>query len=60
MPKAKKKLSKNAKTALKLLEESKLSSQIKNNNEPPQSVKPAGSTLKTSAANKPRPQKKRG
>jgi hypothetical protein len=61
MPKVKKKLSKNAKAALKLLEESKLSSNIKGSGDNGSQVfKPSDSTPKTSAANKPRPNKKRG
>lgn len=60
MPKVKKKLSKNAKTALKLLEESKLKTTIKNSRDLPHVAKPAASSPKTSEANKPRPQKKRG
>ena len=60
MPKAKKKLSKNAKTALKLLEESKLTPKIKAEGDMAQEFKPGNSTPKPTPAIKQRPQKKRG
>ena len=60
MPKPKKKLSKTAKTALKLLEESKLASQIKTGGDAPSSFKPGNASPKTSPGIKQRPQKKRG
>lgn len=60
MPKPKKKLSKAAKEAQKLLEKSTLAPKIKNSSDGAQAVRPAESSPKTSEANKPRPQKKRG
>ena len=59
MTKTKKKLSKNAKAALKLLEESKLTPKIKSDGDDSQ-FKPGNSTPKPTPAIKQRPQKKRG
>lgn len=62
MAQGKKRLSKNAKAALKILESSKLleNSKTINNTKADQTFKPAESQIKTSEANKPRPNKKRG
>ena len=62
MAQAKKRLSKNAKAAQKILEESKLLATAKSNvnSETDEHFKPADSLPKTSAANKLRPEKKRG
>ncbi len=62
MPKAKKKLSKNAKTALKILAESKLlnASKAAQDAKIPNSSKSSDTLPKTSPAIKPRPNKKRG
>jgi len=62
MAKEKKKLSKNAKTAAKLLENSKLltASKAANDLKVPQAPKPMGFSAKTNAPNKMRPEKKRG
>jgi hypothetical protein len=62
MAKEKKKLSKNAKTAAKLLENSKLltASKASNDLKMPQASKPTGFSAKTNAPNKMRPEKKRG
>lgn len=62
MAKEKKRLSKNAKAALKILEDSKLlkTSKTANSLKTDDNFKPAGAPLKTSAANKTRPDKKRG
>ena len=62
MPKEKKRLSKNAKAAQKILEESKLLSGSKatTDSKADQTFKPATSPVKTSAPNKMRPSKKRG
>lgn len=61
MAKTKKRLSKKAKEALKILEESKLleNSNKSNQSKADQNFKPADSSAKTSAAHKPRPPKKR-
>lgn len=62
MAKEKKKLSKSAKAAAKLLENSKLltDSKAANDLKIPPAVKPPGFTGKTNAPNKMRPEKKRG
>jgi hypothetical protein len=62
MAKEKKRLSKNAKAALKLLKESKLLATAKatNDSKTDQNFKSSDVSPKTSTANKPRPQKKRG
>ena len=62
MAKEKKRLSKNAKAALKVLEDSKLlaNSKTMTNSKNEQTFKPTDSPAKTSAANKIRPEKKRG
>ncbi|MGI8467897.1 MAG: hypothetical protein ACR2N3_05540 [Pyrinomonadaceae bacterium] len=62
MAKEKKKLSKNAKAALKILNESKLLENAKaaNDLKTSQNFKPTDISAKTSAANKMRPEKKRG
>ena len=62
MAQQKKKLSKSAKAALKVLEDSKLLKDSKTVNESkiPQNEKSAGSKATTSAPNKKRPAKKRG
>lgn len=62
MAKEKKRLSKNAKAALKTLEESKLlaASKIINDSKTNQTFKPADASPKPSTANKLRPEKKRG
>ena len=62
MAKEKKRLSKNAKAALKLLKDSKLLATAKTINDlkTDQSFKSSDVSPKTSTANKPRPQKKRG
>jgi hypothetical protein len=62
MTKEKKKLSKNAKAAARLLENSKLltDSKAANDLKIPQTTKPTGFTGKTNAPNKMRPEKKRG
>lgn len=62
MAKEKKKLSKNAKTAAKLLENSKLLTVSKASNDlkMPQAPKQTGFSAKTNAPNKMRPEKKRG
>jgi hypothetical protein len=62
MPKEKKRPSKNAKAAQKILEESKLLSVSKEvtDSKADQTFKPAVSPVKTSAPNKMRPNKKRG
>ncbi len=61
MAKVKKKLSKNAKTALKLLKDSKLLTASKIASESKtQQVKPPDVSVKTSAPNKMKPAKKRG
>jgi hypothetical protein len=62
MAKEKKKLSKNAKTAAKLLENSKLltASKAASDLKMPQSPKPSGVSVKANAPNKMRPEKKRG
>ncbi len=62
MAKEKKKLSKSAKTAAKLLENSKLlaASKAANDSKTPQTPKPLGFAVKTNAPNKMRPEKKRG
>ncbi len=62
MAKGKKKLSKSAKEALKVLENSKLLANSKTKNPPnaPQNIKPGDVSGKTSAANRMRPAKKRG
>lgn len=62
MAQAKKRLSKTAKAALKILEDSKLLANNKTNTESKadQTFKAADSAIKTSAANKKRPNKKRG
>ncbi len=62
MTKQKKRLSKNAKAALKILEDSKLlaASKVKIDSKADQTFKPGDSSIKTSAANKMRPNKKRG
>ena len=62
MAKGKKKLSKSAKEALKVLENSKLlaNSKTQNRSNAPQNIKPEDISGKTSAPNKPRPSKKRG
>jgi hypothetical protein len=62
MAKAKKRPSKNAKAAQKILENSKLlaDSKTKTDSKADQTFKPADSQVKTSGANKIRPNKKRG
>ena len=62
MAKEKKRLSKNAKAALKILEESKLlaASKIIADSKTNQTFKPSDVSAKTSTANKLRPEKKRG
>ena len=62
MAKEKKRLSKNAKAAQKILEDSKLLATSRTINDPKadQSYKPADSSIKTSPPNKKRPNKKRG
>ncbi len=62
MAKPKKKLSKSAKEALKVLENSKLLANSKTQNLPnaPKNFKPETGTGKTAAPNKMRPSKKRG
>ena len=62
MAKEKKRLSKNAKAALKTLEESKLlaASKVLTDSKANQAFKPSDSPVKTSAPNKLRPEKKRG
>ena len=62
MPKEKKRLSKTAKAARKILEDSKLLATAKTITESKdeQTFKPTDSQVKTSAANKIRPNKKRG
>lgn len=62
MPKEKKRLSKNAKTALKAINESKLlaASRAANATSAGQEFRAAQVTPRTSAANKPRPEKKKG
>jgi hypothetical protein len=62
MTKGKKKLSKSAKEALKVLENSKLlaNSKIQNQPKAPQNIKPEDVSGKTSIPNKMRPAKKRG
>ena len=62
MAKEKKRLSKSAKEALKVLEESKLlkTSKTIHDSKADQTFKPLDSAVKTSAANKIRPNKKRG
>ena len=62
MAKAKKRPSKNAKAAQKILENSKLLavSKTKTDSKADQVFKPADSQIKTSEANKIRPNKKRG
>ena len=62
MPKEKKRPSKNAKAAQKILEESKLLSVSKEviDSKADQTFKPTNSPIKTSAPNKMRPNKKRG
>ncbi len=62
MAKEKKKLSKSARAAAKLLENSKLlaASKAANDLKIPQTPKPLGFSAKTNAPNKMRPEKKRG
>ncbi len=62
MAKVKKKLSKSAKEALKVLENSKLlaNSKAQNNPNAPQNIKPESGSGRTSAPIKQRPSKKRG
>ena len=62
MAKAKKRPSKNAKAAQKILENSKLlaASKTKTDSKSDQTFKPGDSQIKTSGANKIRPNKKRG
>ena len=62
MAKTKKRPSKNAKAAQKILENSKLlaASKTKTDSKADQTFKPADSQIKTSEANKIRPNKKRG
>jgi hypothetical protein len=62
MAKEKKRLSKNAKAALKTLEESKLlaTSKTITDSKANQTFKPSDSQVKPSAPNKLRPEKKRG
>ncbi len=62
MAKEKKRLSKNAKAALKLLKDSKLLATAKTANDlkTDQNFKSSDASAKTSTANKLRPQKKRG
>jgi hypothetical protein len=62
MAKEKKRLSKNAKAALKTLEESKLlaASKTISDSKAEQTFKPSDTPVKTNAANKLRPEKKRG
>lgn len=62
MAKEKKRLSKHEKAALKILEDSKLlaASKTKTDSKTDQMFKPTDSSIKTSTANKTRPNKKRG
>jgi hypothetical protein len=62
MAKVKKKLSKSAKEALKVLENSKLlaNSKTQNHQNAPQNIKPEAATGKPGVPNKMRPAKKRG
>ena len=62
MAKEKKKLSKNAKLAAKVLRDSKLLADLKTSNEQkmPTNVKATNSSVKPNAPNKMRPEKKRG
>jgi hypothetical protein len=62
MAQSKKKLSKSAKAALKILEDSKLLNTVKASNASKIAAndKPTANSPKTSAANKIRPEKKRG
>jgi hypothetical protein len=62
MANTKKRMSKTAKAAQKILEDSKLLAASKTNNEAQQdqAFKPGEAAVKTSAANKMRPNKKRG
>ena len=62
MAKEKKRLSKSAKAAQKILEDSKLLADSKtiNDSKADQTFKPSDSQIKTSGANKIRPNKKRG
>lgn len=62
MPQTKKKLSKNAKAALKVLENSNLLTSAKNSAESKNAAndKPQNAAAKTNIANKMRPAKKRG
>ena len=62
MAKGKKKLSKKAKAARKILENSKLLQELKtkNSQSEDQGVKPTDTTVKTATAHKIRPNKKRG
>ncbi len=62
MPQGKKKLSKNAKAAAKLLKDSKLlaDSKLMNDKKTPQNIKSTSPSAKNSAPNKMRPEKKRG
>ena len=62
MAKEKKRLSKTAKAAQKVLEDSKLlaTSKTITDSKADQTYKPTDSSIKTSAANKKRPNKKRG
>jgi hypothetical protein len=62
MAKVKRKLSKTAKAALKILEESKLLAATKTSSalKADQAFKPNEAAIKTSGANKARPDKKRG
>jgi hypothetical protein len=62
MAKEKKKLSKSARAAAKLLENSKLlaASKTANDSKMPPTPKPLGFSAKTNAPNKMRPEKKRG
>ncbi len=61
MANTKKKLSKNAKAALKVLADSKLlAAKTSANTNTPSGDKPSASTIKTGVPNKMRPEKKRG
>ncbi len=62
MPKEKKRPSKNAKAALKILNDSKLLATARALNEPKtnQEFEPENPSARTSTANKSRPEKKRG
>lgn len=62
MAKEKKKLSKSAKTAAKIVENSKLLANVKTANDAKtsQGTKPTDIPIKTGTANKMRPEKKRG